>query len=81
MRERPPQRWGRVRDSGKVPGERVVEIELPLVPQPHHRRRGERLRDRGDRVLGVWRRLELRLDVREPDRLGPRNLADAEDGG
>ena len=79
--QHPAQRRRPVLDLGQVLLEPVVEVELPLGAQLHDRGRGERLRDRRDRMLGVDRRRPSLLHVREPDRRRPRELAGAKHPG
>src|SRR6185436_21179197 len=81
VREHPAQRGRAVRSLGQVLRERVVEVELALVSELEDRSGGESLRDRGDRVLGVGRRVDALLDVGEAGRLAPGELLAAEDGG
>ena len=50
----PKRASGRCRSSGSS------SVELPLLAEEHHRRGGERLRDRADAVLRVGRRLAAR---------------------
>ncbi len=64
-----------VRGLGQVPVEGVVEIEPSLVAQLHQPDGSDGLRDRGDPVLVVGRRLLLSLRVGEPDGVRPDDLA------
>ena len=79
VRQHPPQRRRPVRGLGEVLRERVVEVELALVPELHDGRRRERLRDRRDRVPRLRRRLDPALRVSVSERLRPDGLARAED--
>ena len=81
VREHAAQRRGAVRDPGRCCSSAVVEVELAGVAELHHGDGGERLRDRADPVLRLGRRLDARLEVGEPDRARPDDLAVAHDRG
>ena len=79
--EQAPDRRRAVRDPVQMLLEPVVEVELTLGPKLHHRRRGERLRDRADAVLRVRLRRGAVLVVGHPDRVRPDDLAVCDDRG
>src|SRR4029077_18382483 len=60
--------------------ERVLEVETAFVAELHDRCRRERLRDRAEAVLGLRRRLALRLDSGRAERGFPGKLTVANDG-
>ena len=66
--------------AGDVPVQRVVERELALVAELHHRDGGEGLRDRRDPVLVIRGRVLAALDVGDAHRVGPDHLAVAHGG-
>ena len=77
VREQPADRQP-VLGAVEMPVEPVVEREPAFVAKPHDPDRRHGLRDRRDPVLVVRRRLLPALDVREPDRLAPDDLAFAD---
>ena len=69
-------------EGAKVVVRRRVEVDQPLLPQLHHRDRGEGLGDRCDAKDGVLRDRRLRRDISEAVPVEPRqgSVTDHRDG-
>ena len=59
---------------GDIPGHGFVQVELALLRQLQHQRRGERLGERGDVVERLRRRGDFLFHVGEPEALAPKDF-------